>query len=543
MERFIEQQNSVHFDLIIIGGGITGATLAYEASSRGLKVALFEKADFSGATSAATTKLIHGGLRYLKNFEFGLVRESLRERRILENIAPNFIYPLPFMVPSYKSLKNNRWILFMGMILYGLLSYDKGFTWDRSKKLKGFKSVSAKKTLKKEPCVKQKKLAGSTIYYDCQCIFPERLTLAFIKSAIKYGARVSNYAKVESLITENKLVKGVIVTDFMNNKQKKYTSGLTVNCAGPWADVLLNKACSNGIKHHIKRSEGIHIITKKICQNHAVTVITKDDKHIMVIPWRNHSLIGTTDKDYKGNPDDYKVSKKSILELIETVNTNYGNIELKYNDILFAYGGLRPLAECQDKDSYESSRKYEIFDNANEGLDGLLTVEGGKYTTSRQLADNVMKIIERKLERNRSKSVSDNQFLVSCEIENMNNFLDNIKAKYTDFKQNTIDYLGKNYGTECYNIFDIARENNEYKEVVNSDGEILAEVVYAVRNEMAISLSDILLRRTGIGTLGHPGKEIIEKVAKLTKTLLNWDDDRYDFELKQAEKKFELPES
>lgn len=151
MKRFIEQQNSAHFDLIIIGGGITGATLAYESSLKGLKVALFEKADFGGATSAATSKLIHGGLRYLNNFEFGLVRESLRERRTLENIAPNFIYPLPFMIPSYNSIKNNRWILLIGMILYDLLSFDKSFTWDSSKKLRGFKSLSAKKTIKKEP--------------------------------------------------------------------------------------------------------------------------------------------------------------------------------------------------------------------------------------------------------------------------------------------------------------------------------------------------------------------------------------------------------
>lgn len=542
MKRYIEHSGSNNFDLIIIGGGITGATLAYEVSLKGLKVVLFEKADFGGATSAATSKLIHGGLRYLKNFEFGLVRESLRERRTLENIAPNFIYPLPFMVPSYKSLKNNRWLFFIGMILYDLLSFDKGFTWDRSKKLKGFKSLSAKKTFKKEPCIKQKKLAGSTIFYDCQSIFPERLTLAFIKSAINYGARVSNYAKVESLITENKQVKGVIVNDLINNKQKKYSSGIIVNCAGPWADVLLNKASSNAAKYQIKRSEGIHIIAKKICRNHAVTVLTKDDKHIMVLPWRNHSLIGTTDKEYKGKSDDYKVSKKSILELVETVNANFNNVELKYNDILFAYGGLRALTESQDKEAYESSRKYEIFDNADEGLDGLVTVEGGKYTTSRQLADNVMKLIDKKLNRRHLKSVSDQNFLFGCEIKSMNDFFSGLKSNYPEFSIQTIDYLGKNYGTECHEIFKLAKANREFAHEINKDGEILAEVVYAVKNEMALSLTDVLFRRTGIGTLGHPGKEIIEKVAKLVKTLLNWDDERYDFELKLVEKKFELPE-
>lgn len=542
MKRFIEQQNSAHFDLIIIGGGITGATLAYESSLKGLKVALFEKADFGGATSAATSKLIHGGLRYLNNFEFGLVRESLRERRTLENIAPNFIYPLPFMIPSYNSIKNNRWILLIGMILYDLLSFDKSFTWDSSKKLRGFKSLSAKKTIKKEPCVKQKKISGSTIYYDCQNIFPERLTLAFIKSAINNGAQVSNYAKVESIIKENNQVKGVVVNDLFSKKVKNIYAPLTVNCAGPWADILLNKASKNGSQHRIKRSEGIHIITKKICHNHAVTVMTKDDKHIMVMPWRNHSLIGTTDQDFKGNPDDYKVSKKSILELIETVNANYNIAELKYNDILFAYGGLRSLAESQDEELYESSRKYEIFDNADDGLNGMLTVEGGKYTTSRQLADNVMKMVDLKLNRKHVKSESDQKFLFGCEIKNMIVFLDSLKSNYPAFSIQTIDYLGRNYGTECHEIFKLAKENKELAQQLNNEGEIMAEVVYAIKNEMALSLSDILFRRTGIGTLGHPGKEIIEKVAKLAKSLLDWDDERYNFELNEVEKKFELPE-
>jgi glycerol-3-phosphate dehydrogenase len=197
LRRYIEEHKDQTFDLIIIGGGITGAAVAYAASSRGLKVALFEKKDYGGATSAATSKLIHGGLRYLANMEFKLVRESLHERRILGNIAPNFVYPLPFMFPNYIRWKGNMWKMMAGMFLYDMLSYDKKFTWDKSKRLPNHKTFSYRTTLQKEPNVISEKLRNSTVFYDYQSIFPERMTLAFIRSAVEYGAKVSNYTAVE----------------------------------------------------------------------------------------------------------------------------------------------------------------------------------------------------------------------------------------------------------------------------------------------------------------------------------------------------------
>lgn len=539
MERFIGKKIETNYDVIIIGGGITGACVAYEAASQGLKVALFEKNDFSAATSSATTKLIHGGLRYLKNLEFGLVRESLMERRILENIAPNFVYPLPFMVPTYKTFKSNKQVLLTGMLLYDVLSFDKGFTKDKSKKLPHFKMLSAKKVKSEEECVKEKGLTGASVYYDCQNIFPERLSLAFIKSAVKYGADVANYAKVTSFIHENNSVKGVKVKDLISEKEHDVIAPITINCAGPWVDIVLNSASSNE-NYHIQRSEGIHIITEKACNKHAVTVMTKDGRHIMLIPWRNHSLIGTTDKEYNGNPDDYKLTKKSIEELINDVNENY-NINLKYEDVKFSYGGLRPLVDDQTKGSYETSRKYEIFDNAKDKLDGLITVEGGKYTTSRQLAINVQKLINKKLSRKRKKSITKNEFLVGSEIPDIEKFIAELNDEYKDFSKETINYLGKNYGTECHKIFNLARANKNLAHVVSGDGEILAEVEYAVKNEMAFTLSDIMFRRTGIGTLGYPGKEIFDELVNYASELLKWDEKRKNNEIDTVMQLLELP--
>lgn len=542
MKRLFDDSYDNHFDLIIVGGGISGVSVAYEAATKGLKVALFEKGDFGEATSAATSKLIHGGLRYLKNMEFGLVRESLSERRILENIAPNLVYPLPFIVPTYSNLKNSRFVLFIGMVLYDILSLDKAFTWDKTKKLFFHKSISAKKTRLLEPCIQEMKLTGSSIYYDCQNINPERLTLSILKSAMRNGAKAANYAKVQSFIKEGNTIKGVKVNDLLTNAEHEFTADLTINCTGPWTDIMLNAATEeNEIKHHIRRSEGIHIITKKMCFKHAVLMMTKEGRHLMLIPWRNHSLIGTTDKEYNGDPDDYKVTKQSILELIDEFNANYGNEKLKYEDVIFAYGGLRPLVDNQAEASYESSRKYEIFDNAKTGLNGLLTVEGGKYTTSRKLASHVLKKVSEKLNRNLPKSITRKKYLVDSDIKNMESFIKQLVLRYPMFSETTINYVGRNYGLECHSIFRLAIYNKSLMQVLTDDGEILAEVIYVIKNELAYTLSDIFFRRTGLGTLGYPGDVTFNKVVEVAREHLKWDDQKTQAEIDKVITVFNLP--
>ena len=542
MKRLFDEPFETHYDLIIIGGGITGVSVAYEAATRGLNVALFEKADFGEATSAATSKLIHGGLRYLKNFEYGLVRESLTERRVWENIAPNFVYPLPFMIPTYSNFKNNKAILFIGMVLYDILSFDKAFTWDKSKKLPLHRTISAKKTRSIETCIPDKKLTGSSIYFDCQNINPERLTLGVLNSAPVFGAKAANYAKVKSFINENKSVKGVNVVDLLSGKEHSFTADLTINCTGPWTDIVLKSAYSENIsENHIRRSEGIHIITEKLCHSHAITFMTKDGRHVMIMPWRNHSIIGTTDKMYNGSPDDYKVSKESIQSLLDEINENYGFEKLKYSDVQFAYGGLRPLVDDQTKESYESSRKYEIFDNAKEGLDGLLTVEGGKYTTSRKLASQVLKKVSKKLKRDIGFSVTNKKYLVDSDIKSMESFIYQLVLRYPQFSQATINYIGRNYGLQCHTIFRLALYDKPLAMVLNDDGEILAEVVYVIKKEMAYTLSDIFFRRTGIGTLGYPGDETFNLVVKTAKENFKWDNQKTQEEVDKVMEIFNLP--
>lgn len=541
LKRFVEEENTEKFDLIIVGGGITGAAVAYIAASRGLTVALFEKKDYGGATSAATSKLIHGGLRYLANGELKLVRESLRERRILGNIAPNFVYSLPFLMPMYRRWKGNIWKMLVGMYLYDALSYDKKDTWDRSKRLQNHRLVSFRKTIRMEPNLKMEDLRNAFYFFDYQSIFPERLTLAFVKSAAEYGARVSNYTPVEGFVFgEGNRITGVKVRDTFTGATREVHGELIINCGGTWADKILNMAAgkaSPALK--VKRSEGIHIITKRIAGHHVVSLQKKDGGHMMIMPWRDHSLIGTTDKEFHGDPDDYRVSMESIDEVIDDVNRNFGR-KISRADIIHAYGGLRPLVDDQTKGTYETSRKYEVYDNATDGIEGMITVEGGKYTTSRSLAREVLNLISAKLNRTLSDSVSDNLYLSGCEIRDMRQFMIRQHLNYRDFSRNTVEYVSRNYGTESKVVFQIARDDNRFAEVLSHDGEILAEVVYAIRYESAKTLKDIMLRRTGTGTLGNPGRGRVDKIASVAAEMLGWDDKRREEEIGMMMKVYDL---
>ncbi|MCB1139364.1 MAG: glycerol-3-phosphate dehydrogenase/oxidase [Leptospiraceae bacterium] len=543
MERYIEKisNESEDFDVVVIGGGISGACVAYEASSRGLSVALFEKSDFGGATSAATSKLIHGGLRYLNYLEFGLVRESLRERRILEDIAPNLVYPLPFLIPNYGSLKSNKWIIKAGMILYDMLSFDKGHTRHSSKKLPHHRSLKKAQVLDIAPDLPPDGLTGGAVYYDCQSLAPERLTLAFLKSAVEAGAKASNYSEAVHLEKEDGRFRVAVIKDLVSGEEKRVRARLFVNSGGPWAERIIKKLSGKETSHSVRMSEGIHIIGPRLTQDHALVLLTPGGRHFFAIPWRGYSLYGTTDKDYQGSPDDYRVSAESIDEFIEEINGSFGKTMVSRENIVHAYGGLRPLTDTHTESSYKSSRKYEIIDGEDEGLPGLLTVEGGKYTTSRNLAESTIKVIAKKLGRKVSRSRTANVPLKGCDIPGLTDFLASRKEVYPEFEASTLHTLATLYGTEMEDVVSIAREKPEWARPLNDDGEILAQVVFAVRQEMAVHLLDVLQRRTGLGTLGLPSQENLDRIAGAMQTELGWSEERRKTEIEKARERLKLP--
>ncbi|WP_170178385.1 glycerol-3-phosphate dehydrogenase/oxidase [Flammeovirga pectinis] len=511
-----------HYDAIIIGGGITGAAIAYELSCKGATVALVEKGDFGGGTSAATSKLIHGGLRYLKNFELGLVRESLKERLRLSNIAPNFVRPIPFMLPLYTY--KDKWLLKAGMEMYDYLSFDKKDTLLKENALDNYDYYSAKKTLIREKDIRKEDLLGSYVYHDCQNANAERLTLSFIKSAMQYETEVANYAKVEDFIIKDGRVKGIIGRDLITDTPIKLLAKVVINCGGAWANDILQFKNAPKTNKATMRSEGIHIVTKAIGYQHAIALVTPKGRHVMVLPWRGHSIIGTTDKPYTGEVDDWKVNRESIEELIEEINACYGDGQLSFKDVCYYYGGLRPLVDHQTENTYDQSRKHEVIDHTADGYPGLYTVEGGKYTTSRHLAEIVGAKLSSEITLENDSQKTAKIPLFGCKITNLQQYHSYLKLQFPFLSQHMLWTFISMYGEESEIILKRFVNNETNQTLLNADGEVITQVYHAIENEMAFTLEDIFLRRTGLGTLGKPNDALIETVSAILQKKIGYSD-------------------
>ncbi len=526
MIRDIKKMSERQYDLIVIGGGITGAAVAWDASLRGLSVALFEKDDFAHATSSATSKLIHGGLRYLKNFELGLVRESLSERRIMEIISPNFVHPIPFIVPLYGHGMESRLPFQAALSVYDLLAYDKEDLKDKDKRIKNHSMISGDEVKKLIPGVHTHGLNAGAIYYDCQLSCPERHVLDFMTSAADYGAQLANYAEVVDILKNRNTVVGVKIKDRTNGSQYDIMGQIVVNVTGPWGDITLGMLHRKDVEKRLIRSKGIHLVTRALTKDYSAVLRTKDGRHFFIIPWRGHSLIGTTDRLYKGDPDHFKVSEVDIQGLVDDTNENFPGAKLKRSDVLYFYGGLRPIVEKDtDIDVYDASRKYEIYDHAkDDNVKGIITVIGGKYTTSRNLARQVVDMIYAKLKRDPAECLTDTTPLYDGATGPFRRYLDKeVKKHARGYSPEAIENLIYQYGTEHGRVLSVAEGDPSLKEpITEKRPNIMAEVAYAVTDEMALHLDDAVFRRTGLGTIGNPGDAALKRCADLMGKLLGW---------------------
>jgi glycerol-3-phosphate dehydrogenase len=382
---------AARYDVIIIGAGINGAGIARDAAMRGLKVLLIDKGEPGGATTSASTRLIHGGLRYLEHFEFGLVRESLREREILLRIAPHLVRPLAIAIPIYKQSKRGRLTIRAGMMLYDLLSWGKS--------LPRHQMLSRAETLERWPGLNPEELVGSALYYDAQVEFPERLVLENVRSARAFGADVLTHTRVTNLTVENGRVSRI---EFVGEDGQKRFAGAEVfiNAAGPWIDLVLGRAPVKSPKL-IGGTKGCHLVVAPFPGAPANAIYLEarsDGRPIFIIPWNKLFLIGTTDVRFEGDPDEVTCEPWEIDYLLSETNIAVPAAKLTRDSILYTYSGVRPLPVTAEKDEQSITRRHFIREHPQ--LPNLLSIVGGKLTTYRSLAEECVDLIFRKLGKN-----------------------------------------------------------------------------------------------------------------------------------------------
>jgi len=516
----LERMSRELFDVAVIGGGITGAGVALDAATRGLTVALIEKSDFASGTSSRSSKLIHGGLRYLEQLEFSLVYESLHERAVLSRIAPHLSKPLTFLVPVYSSaarspLGNNRLKLAAGLWLYDFLAGRSNVGKHRW--------LSRDATLALAPSLEPRGLRGAFSYYDC-LTDDSRLVIEVIKSAAAYGADVANYVSARALRQSEDGLSIIEVENLLDGGEFALRARVTVNATGVWSDQI-SKLSNDKAIPRLRPSKGIHVVvpSEKLRNNTAVLIpFIGEDRFLFVIPWHGFTIIGTTDSDYSGDLDNPRAESREMESVIESAVAAFPSSQLSADDVVNTFAGLRPLIAGNEKSTKELSRKEEIYEDES----GLITITGGKLTTWRRMAEKVVDIAVRKLKTTGAitqtrdyLSVTETVELAGGAITGNQHKKARAAASEYDLEVSTVEHLIDTYAGNYRVILEMTRESTELKRALKEGlPNIEAEVSYAARHEMAITAADVLSRRTRIELLSRDqGQSCTERVENKLK--------------------------
>ncbi|MHA2392382.1 MAG: glycerol-3-phosphate dehydrogenase/oxidase [Promethearchaeota archaeon] len=490
--NIIKRLKENHYDIIIIGAGITGAGVAREAALRDLKAAVVEMQDFASGTSSRSSKLAHGGIRYLSHGDMDLVRESSTERNWMRVHIPHLVRPIPFLFVAREGGKYKKRDVLGACRIYDFLGNDKS----EFKNYKNHQWYSPKEISEMEPEFIREGNMGGAVYYDNN-VDDARLTIETLKEAVIRDADVINYCKVIGYVKEKNNIIGVECQDLENKTNFKIKGKLVVNATGIWADELIESYPNDIPKPLIRPTKGVHLqFRREHVKNNMATIIRSisDDRAFFVLPRdKDFTIIGTTDTDYKGDLAAPFCNKEDADYLIESVKHYFPNAELDYDNILSTYAGIRPLVMQKGKSESEVSRKHIIFFSS----DGLLTITGGKLTAFRSMAEDLFKEINAKdilPNIKREKDFSKQPYIISL---NKQDWLEELKNSEVQLEDNVADHLYQQYGKGALKILEIIREDENTKQkILPENNFIKAEIIYCLRNELTPHLIDVFCRRT-----------------------------------------------
>ncbi len=530
------------FDVLIIGGGITGAGLALDASLRGLRAALVEKRDFAAGTSSRSTKLIHGGLRYLEHFDLALVREGLDERAILTKIAPHLTEPFPFVIPIYKNSRRNYdhpLKMRAGLWLYDLLAGKYNFARHRR--------LDRDEALRLAPQLDPQGLKGAFLYYDARTN-DSRLVIEVVKAAHEHGACLANYTRATGFIRDEKgKIVGARLRDELTGEEVECRARIVINATGVWMEDTVKLNGQQSLNKRVRPSKGVHLtVSANRLRVSSAWLIPALNGHrfYFIVPWQGRVNIGTTDTDYDGDKDHPRAESDEINEILGATNSYFPEARLELADVISSWAGLRPLiTDPRAKKTTDVSRREEIIETG----DGLISIAGGKLTTYRLMAEHGIDLAANRLSERFNVTTSNgaNTKNVAISGGELGRYeLASVAERLSQTENlppETAEHLVYSYGANYQRLIELMREDEQLREhLVEGLPQLLVEIVYAARHEMALTLADVMTRRLRLAMLaGEDSLQCAAVVADLMARELGWNAEEVKRQIAQFRAEFE----
>ena len=547
MERNPGSIADEHFDLVIIGGGIFGICAAWDAVLRGLRVALVERGDFCGGASANCFKMVHGGIRYIQHGDIVRVRSSCAERSAFLRVAPHLVEPLPIIIPTYGHGKKGKALLGAGALTYDLLTADRNRgIREASRRIPFSRFVSRSELLERFPGLERRDLTGGVTIYDGQMYNPPRLALAFLRSAVDKGVAALNYAEVTGFLREGGRITGVTVHDRLEGGDFDLHARCVLNAAGPWSEHLLAEALGLHLEPEGTYSrDACFVVRKRFARGAALAVpgrtrdpdalLSREARHLFIVPWREVNLVGVWHVVYPGRPDDFKVTEQELRAFIDEVNGACPTLELTLDDVTQWNAGLVPFGDNRPgQENLSYGKRSRLVDHrACHGISGLVTLIGIRYTMGRydaaRAVDRVMDQLGVKAPRPRTESLPVHGGDFQCFASLCRDIARDLGGMVDE---ETVTAIAHNHGAAYRELLPYVAA---YPGVFAGTRVLRAEAAHAVREEMAVRLTDVVMRRTELGTAGHPGHEVLAQCAEIMAREAGWDGSRQDKELNMAE--------
>ena len=524
MIRDLDRLTEHLFDILVVGGGIYGLWIGYDAALRGLSVALIERDDFGSGSSFNHLRTIHGGLRYLQSFDLGRARESVCERTTLARIAPHAVRPMTFALPLYRSLRTGKLAMRAGFALDRLIAIGRNRAVPSALRLPAGRVVSRGEAVSRFPGLRRRGLTGAAVWHDYITPESDRLTFSIALAADEHGAVLANHVEAVSLLVDGKQVKGVVARDRQTMREVTIAAHLTVNATGAAVERLLSPL---GVTAPTPLLKAMNLVTRREAGQEALGGRGPSGRHLFLVPWRGRALLGTWEADRATTDDDLSVRSAEVQSFIHDLNHAFPALDLTVADITLVHRGVVPGIATSDGRVKLDGRE-RIFDHAADGLEGILSVSGTKYTTARVTAQRIVDRLLVKLRRPATPCRTAATTLPGGSVRDVSLAIADVRREHdSDLPSDTIPHLVEAYGSRYRDVLQIAANRPQWRSRVSDDGPVVgAELIWGARKEMATTLADAMIRRTPLGALGYPGDAAVERAAALVGEELSWSGER-----------------